>query len=132
MPFIISVPGMTQAGSRSDEAVSLLDIFPTLADITGLKAPKNIEGESLKPLLLNPKSKKDSPAVIEYKRGNVAVRGDRFRYIKYSDGDEELYDHTKDPNEWHNLAKNKKYAKEMQRLSRWLPREFAAEPKGSH
>lgn len=131
VPFIISVPGMTQAGSRSNEAVSLLDIFPTLADITGLKAPKKLEGESLKPLLVNPNAKKDSPAVIEYKRGNVAIRGDRFRYIKYVNGEEELYDHEQDPNEWHNLAKNKKYAKEIQRLSRWLPKEFAPEPKGS-
>lgn len=128
VPLIISVPGMTKAGSHSNEAVSLLDIYPTLADITGLTAPKKIEGESLMPLLIDPHAKKATPAVIEYRRGNVAVRGDRFRYIKYVNGDEELYDHKNDPNEWKNLASESKYKKEIKELSKWIPKKFAVEP----
>ncbi|MGB0762086.1 MAG: iduronate-2-sulfatase, partial [Rubripirellula sp.] len=56
------------------------------------------------PLLKDSKARWTEPAVIEFRRGNAAVRDARYRYIRYSDGGEELYDHATDPAEWHNLV----------------------------
>ena len=89
---------------------------------------------SIVPLLKNPETKWDLPAVTEYKRGQCAVRSERFRYIRYSDGTEELYDHSKDPNEWTNLAEKKSYRKVMDELGRSIPKKFApdAPSKGAY
>jgi hypothetical protein len=53
------------------------------------------------------------------------VRSERYRYIRYKDGTEELYDHANDPNEWHNLAAEPRHAAAKEALRRWLPREWA-------
>jgi hypothetical protein len=72
--------------------------------------------------------------VTEYKRGQCAVRSERFRYIRYSDGTEELYDHSKDPNEWTNLAAKKSHRKVMDELGGSIPNKFApdAPSKGAY
>jgi len=61
------------------------------------------------------------PALMTNGRGNHAVRSDRWRYIRYNDGSEELYDHSKDPWEWTNLAKQSKYAEVIKEHKKWLP-----------
>ena len=65
------------------------------------------------------------PAVIEFRRGNAAVRTDRYRYIRYYDGGEELYDHKADPHEWHNLAASKDHQTLKQELAGWIAKEWA-------
>ncbi len=65
------------------------------------------------------------PALTTYLRGNHAVRDDRWRYIRYADGGEELYDHRTDPNEWTNLAGDPRYSRVKARLARWLPQRDA-------
>ena len=55
--------------------------------------------------------------------GNHAVRSDRFRYIRYHDGSEELYDHDLDPQEWINIVDDPEYAHVKADLARWLPEE---------
>jgi len=104
VPFIIVAPGMKK-GQISDRPVSLLDIYPTLLELAGLPANEKNEGRSLVPLLKDPKAEW-TPAIMTMGKGNYAVRSDRWRYIQYRDGTEELYDHEKDPWEWTNLAKS--------------------------
>lgn len=121
VPLIIVAPGVTRPGTRCDRPVSLIDIYPTLIDLCGLKPKPELDGISLVPLLENPNSAWARPAVMTYMRGNHAVRDQRWRYICYADGTEELYDHRKDPHEWHNIAVDPANAEVIQRLKRWLP-----------
>ena len=69
-----------------------------------LPANPLLEGVSLKPLLENPAAAWNHVAISTLEQNNHAVRDERWRYIRYADGSEELYDHQNDPNEWHNLA----------------------------
>jgi arylsulfatase A-like enzyme len=101
--------------------VSLLDLYPTLADLCGLPARAELEGQSLRPLLKNPKAEWERPAVITWQKGNHAVRSERWRYIRYRTGEEELYDHQTDPNEWNNLASDPKLAELRKQMAKWLP-----------
>jgi arylsulfatase A-like enzyme len=110
VPFIIVAPGVTTPGSSTDKAVSLLDIYPTLADLAGLEIPAHVDGNNLRPLLQDPALDWDEAAITTYGYGNYTVRDNRYRYIVYSDGQEELYDHDNDPNEWTNLANDPQYA----------------------
>jgi len=122
VPLIVVAPGVTTPGSRSAEAVSLMDIYPTLAELAGLDVPSHIEGQTLSPLLRNPSATREEPAVTTYGYNNHAVRDERYRYIRYRDGSEELYDHQSDPNEWTNLAAKPGYEQVKAGLARWLPK----------
>lgn len=120
VPMIIAGPGTAQPGVARPQAVSLLDLYPTLVDLCGLpKNPRN-EGLSLVPQLRNPKANRP-PAVITYLEGNHAVRTEQWRYIRYKDGTEELYDCLADPNEWHNIASDPKHTKLKAELAQSLP-----------
>ena len=134
IPFLFSVPGLTKGGTRCSRPVDTLCVYPTLIELCGLKPRKDLDGTSIVPLLKNPETTWDLPAVTEFKRGQCAVRSERFRYIRYSDGTEELYDHSKDPNEWTNLAGEVSYRKVMDELGRSIPKEFApdAPSKGAY
>jgi len=121
VPFIIVAPPITRAGSRCKKPVSLIDIYPTLIELCGLEPKGGLDGVSLVPLLRNPNAAWDRPALMTYQRGNHAVRDERWRYIRYADGTEELYDHGSDPNEWHNVAGQPTNAEVIDRLKRWLP-----------
>jgi arylsulfatase A-like enzyme len=122
VPLIIVAPGVTTPGSKSNKPVSLLDLYPTLMDLAGLPPPAHtLEGTSLAPLLKNPRARWDHVAISTWGYMNHAVQDEEFRYIRYQDGAEELYDHYKDPNEWTNLAGNRKYARVKQRLGKYLP-----------
>lgn len=103
VPFVISAPGFEPA--RCESAVSLVSIFPTLIELCELPEIEGHDGPSLLPLLRNPEFLWQHSAVIEYKRGGVAIRNRHFRYIGYGGAEQELYDHRRDPYEWENLAK---------------------------
>jgi arylsulfatase A-like enzyme len=120
VPLIISAPGITNPGDVSTQAVSLLDLYPTLIELTGLSTNKDLEGESLVPLLENPATERQTPA-ISFWEHSFSVRTERWRYIRYFDGSEELYDHSKDPNEFKNLADRKKYQSLKKDLAQWIP-----------
>jgi arylsulfatase A-like enzyme len=129
--FIVSAPGVTKAGTRCDRTVSAMDIYPMLIDLCGLTAKPGLEGVSIMPLLKNPSAKWEHPAITTYERGNHSVRNERWRYIRYHDGTEELYDHDTDQMEWTNLAGKPQYAKVKQELAKWLPKTDAQDsPKG--
>lgn len=121
VPLAIIAPGVTEPGSRSTRAVNLLDLFPTLVDLTGLPPRADLEGVSLRPLLSNPIMEWERPAVMTFGKGNHAVRSEHYRYIRYANGDEEFYDHSNDPHEWTNLAGDAAFRDEIARHSKWLP-----------
>jgi arylsulfatase A-like enzyme len=127
VPLIVVAPGVTEPGTRTNRPVSLMDMYPTLAELAALDVPSHIEGRSLVPLLENPRTRWDYPAVTTYGFNNHAVRTERYRYIRYSDGSEELYDHEADPNEWTNLAGDPAQAALIAELGRWLPTTNAAD-----
>ncbi|MGQ9731358.1 MAG: sulfatase [Candidatus Zipacnadales bacterium] len=125
------VPGTTQPGGKCARPVSLLDIYPTLLELCDLPMRKELEGHSLVPLLHNPQAAWEYPALTTYGQNNHSVRSERWRYIRYQDGSEELYDHQTDDMEWTNLAGNPQYAEVKAEHARWLPR-VNAEPSPEH
>ncbi len=121
VPLVIAAPGITGAGSTCSRPVSLIDLFPTLTDLTGLPVPASLDGVSLRPLLEQPGLAWNRPAVMTFGRGNHAVRSERYRYIRYANGDEELYDHASDPHEWTNLAGSTAHQATIKEHAAWLP-----------
>jgi choline-sulfatase len=120
VPLIFAGPGV--AAARCKRPVELLDLYPTLADLCGVKAPKGLEGHSLVPLLKKADAARPWPAITTHNQGNHAVRSERWRYVRYADGSEEMYDHENDPHEWANLAKEKKHAAVLAEHRKWLPK----------
>ncbi len=129
IPFVWAGPGIAQ-GAKSNQPVSLIDIYPTLVDLCHLPADPNtntnqkkLDGFSLRPLLENPagggwEGPDFALTYVASKTGTVekagmmshpqdhhaTIRTDRYRYILCTNGEEELYDHQNDPDEWYNLA----------------------------
>ena len=131
VPMIFVVPGLTKAGTSCQRTVSLLDIYPTLSDLCGLPVGKHLEGRSLKPLLTDPEAEWDRPVITTHGRNNHSVRSERWRYIRYRDGTEELYDHENDPMEWTNLAGEAEHAEMKKMLAGRLPKvNVEAGPRG--
>ena len=128
-PLMMVVPGVTQAGGRCERTVSFMDIYPTLADLCDLPIGEHLEGVSLRPLLDNPQARWPRPAITTHGRHNHAVRSERWRYIRYADGSEELYDHWVDPLEWTNLAGDARHAEVKRELAKWLPKVNAPDAK---
>jgi arylsulfatase A-like enzyme len=122
VPFIVVAPGTTKAGDRCARPVGLIDIFPTLIELCELDYVQNLDGQSLVSLLKNPDRVWDRPVLTTYLPGNYSLRSQNFRYIQYSDGGEELYDHRVDPNEWKNLASDPGYTEVKAALARQMPR----------
>ncbi|MEQ1748279.1 MAG: sulfatase [Prosthecobacter sp.] len=132
VPLIIAAPGVTKPGSTSQRPVSLIDLYPTLIELCDLPPRADLDGLSLVPLLRDPAAKRERPALITEQRGNHAVRTDRWRYIRYADGSEELYEHENDPHEWTNLAADPSFLEVIANHRRWLPeKEAAAAPRFS-
>ena len=104
VPLIVVAPGVTDAGGRCARPVNLIDLYPTLVELCGVPQREELAGRSLLPLLEDPEAEWSHPSITTYLPGNHSLRTERWRYIRYKDGDEELYDHDVDPNEWTNLA----------------------------
>ncbi|MDG2219856.1 MAG: sulfatase [Rubripirellula sp.] len=121
VPFIIWAPGMDQ-GKPCKRPVELLSIYPTLIELCGLPARDDLEGISLKPLLINPAKAWPHVALTTFGKQNHAARSETHRYIRYSDGSEELYDLQTDPNEWNNLASDKSLANIKSALAKSFPK----------
>ncbi|MFY0653195.1 MAG: sulfatase [Cyclobacteriaceae bacterium] len=122
IPFIISAPGLKK-GDNCKEAVSLIDIYPTLLDLCDLPTVDGLDGESLVPQLTNPNQPKKTPAISSIGPSYHAIRDEQYRYITYGNGQEELYDHSKDQEEWVNIADNPKYQKIKMKLRKYTPTE---------
>jgi len=121
VPLIFAGPGVAKAG-RVHSPAELLDIYPTLVELCGLTARSDLEGMSLVPQLRNASAKRERPAITSHNQGNHGVRSERWRYIRYADGSEELYDMRTDPNEWTNLAGKSEHASVIAEHRKWLPK----------
>ena len=115
VPLIAAGAG-TRAGAVVETPVSLLDLFPTLGEATGAPVPPDATGESLLASLTNPEAERASLPIATWGAGNHSIRSPRWRYTRYVDGSEELYDHDRDPYEWENLAGNPELAEARREL----------------
>ena len=120
VPLIFAGPGVASA-AKCTQPAELLDIYPTLVELCGLPAKSGLEGHSLLPQLKDAASPRPWPAITTHNVGNHTIRTDRWRYIRYADGSEELYDMPADPHEWTNLARDPQHAEVVRDLGRWLP-----------
>ena len=121
VPLILAGPEIAR-NAVCGEPVELLDLFPTLLERCGFPARPDLEGHSLGPQLREATTPRQWPAITTHNQGNHAVRTRDWRYIRYADGSEELYDHRIDPNEWTNLASRDEMSETLRELRRWLPR----------
>jgi len=119
--FIWKAPGMT-SGGVCDRPVDYSSVYPTLCALTGLPQPGHLEGHDLSPLLKDPKATREVPAITTHGFQNHTVRTQDWRYIRYANGDEELYDETADPLEYTNLAGKPEHAARKAELAKWLPK----------
>lgn len=125
-PLIIRAPGQTSKGTPSKALTEFVDIYPTLCDLAGLDKPPHLEGDSLAPLLNNPKRPWKRAAFSQYPRnhtmGYSLTTGDHRYTVWFDDKEEgkrlftELYDHTKDPQENTNVAADPSYADVLKKL----------------
>ena len=125
VPLMMAGRGITEPGGRCDHPVSLVDVYPTLVDLAGLPRPDRLDGQSLRPLLDDPDTPWERPALTTYYRGNHALRSQAWSYIRYNDGSEELYDRRRDPHEWVNRASDPDLANVKTDLARWIPKQEA-------
>ena len=121
VPLIIAGPGVSAPGESCERTVGLIDLYPTLVEMAGLPANPQNDGRSLVPLLTDPQRAWKHPALTFWGRYNTAVRTEQYRYIRYEDGSEELYDHETDPNEWDNLAGDDSTASIRNQLRQHIP-----------
>ncbi|MGI9244897.1 MAG: sulfatase-like hydrolase/transferase, partial [Verrucomicrobiales bacterium] len=133
VPLIIrvpeGVPGLpegTAPGGVCSRPVNLLSLYPTLTELCGLPPKGDNSAPSLRTLLQDPQ--RDWPHVsvtFSARAGTYSVSADRWRYIRYADGGEELYDISEDPYEWHNLAGRAEHAATLDGLRARGPQKFA-------
>ncbi len=128
-PLIVVTPQMSRRGVGCAGIVEFVDIYPTLADLHGLPAPKDLAGTSLKRLLHDPNLRGKKMAFTQVQRGGVAgrsVRTERWRYTEWDQGKQgvELYDHDSDPGEYYNLAEDSRHAVIIQELSKAIQRDM--------
>ncbi len=116
-----TLPQGTPAGAQCERIVSLVDLFPTLCELCSVEPQPNLDGRSLVPLLKDATTAWDHPALSAYDFAEFSVRVEGWRYTRYIDDSEELYDEARDPYEWTNLAYDPKYADVKRRLAAHIP-----------
>lgn len=124
IPFVMKVPGMRSNGSECSAPVDMIHVYPTLLSLCDLPTKDDLDGLDMTPLLNNPESTWETPAIMELYRGNVAVRSEEWRYIRYHDGGEELYNLKRDPQEFKNLAGDKKYQTILEDHKKWATNDW--------
>ena len=136
-PLIIAGPGIASKGRATERIVELLDIYPTLAALAGVRAPRGLHGRSLAPLLRDPSAKWDHPALTQLRRGagaarfmGYSIRTGKWRYTEWDRGTRgiELYDEAADPGESDNLAASPRYDTVVAEMQRLLRRHVRVEP----
>jgi arylsulfatase A-like enzyme len=131
VPLILAGPGVA-SGARCLQPVELLDLYPTLAERCHLEAPDNLEGHSLVPQLQDAGHYRPWPAITTHNSNNHSIRDERWRWIVYADGSQELYDLKEDPNEWRNRIDDPAASPQAKRLAEWLPKVNLPPVSGSH
>jgi len=118
VPLIITGPNIKRG--KTAAPVGLIDLYPTILDLAGLPENPANAGRTLRPFLTGTGEERE-PITSVYGRNNFAVIDERYRYIRYENGEEELYDLLNDPNEWDNIAGNPKYAEVKRKLAAKVP-----------
>ena len=150
-PLMMAGPGIAARGGVSRRIIELIDLYPTLSDLTNVPPPEGLEGRSLRPLLSDPHADWDHPAFSQSRRALASLGGDagggrgrgagrggaaggpavgysvrteRWRYIEWDDGrlGRELYDQFNDPGELRNLAASPFYAPDVAQMKQLLTR----------
>jgi len=121
VPLVIVAPGVTPNGAVAQSPISQVDLYPTLAELCGIKGPKNLQGQSLNPMLKDPNATGRGWAVTQGTNG-YSLRTARWRYTEWDAGKlgRELYDHEADPKEIKNLASDPAYEQTVEELSTQL------------
>lgn len=122
IPLVLVVPDVTVPGSVCEHPVDMSALYPTLLELCHLPPDGQCDGRSVAGLLRNPLDEWTNPALMTYLPGNHAIRSRRWRFIRYADGSEELYDHEVDPHEWTNLASDERMEEVLVEHRRWLPK----------
>ena len=130
VPLIFAGPGVTK-DAICHESAELLDIYPTLVELCGLPTRSGLEGHSLMPELRDANAPREWPSITTHNAGNSSVRTKQWRYIRYADHSEELYDETKDIEEKNNLANDPRYTAIKADLAKSLPSGYADPAPGS-
>ena len=125
VPFILSVPWLEgQHGGATQKVTELVDVFPTISELTGMKAPAGLQGQSLVPLLEDTGSCewKKTEAFTISRSGGESLRNEKWRFNQWGHGDAgfELYDRVNDPEEFTNLAGEPEYAAIEEKLRKRL------------
>jgi arylsulfatase A-like enzyme len=134
VPLIIAAPAAQANGTPSQAPVGLIDLYPTLTELCGVKRPDNLQGQSLVPMLNNARTMGRGWTLSQVTRGGGGARGagtrffghslrtPRYRYTEWGEGEKgrELYDHSNDPKELTNLADKPDHATTVAELSKQL------------
>jgi len=118
--LVVRAPGLPPG--RAHAPVNLIDVYPTLLDLAGLPPKQGLEGDSLVPWIRDPNLGRARPALTTFGPRNHALRSERWHFIRYANGDEELYDHWADPHEWTNVATLPQFAAVKAAMSEWFPK----------
>ncbi len=126
VPLFIHAPGVSQDGQSSQQAVTLTDVYPTLCDLAQIPIPDQCDGTTLVPQLRDVSAKREQLSLTSFQFTNEpiashAVSDTRYRYIRYGNGFEELYDLDSDPNEFNNLAGTAGHVQIQARLAAHIP-----------
>ncbi len=134
MPLVVAAPGLSE-GQNTTKPVELLDLYPTLADLCNLTPPENLEGKSLRSLMVDPNDPSwNKPAVTQVwnnkKAWGYSIRNERYRYTEWLEGraGRELYDHANDSEEVTNLAKMPEHAETVAQFSNQLVKYVGLKP----
>ena len=120
MPLVFAGPKIA-TNATCVQPAELLDIYPTLADLCDLPQPQGLEGHSLTPQLADATVTRAWPAITTHNHDNHSVRSLDWRYIRYADGSEELYNLHEDPQEWKNVAQDGEFTSIKESHRRLLP-----------
>jgi arylsulfatase A-like enzyme len=123
VPMLWVLPDGRNAGGVCQRPVSLLDIYPTIVEMLGQEPLAAHQGRSLRPLLDDPEAPRSAPVLSTWHYKNHSLRDQRWHYIRYRDGTEELYDHQTDASEHRNLADERRFREVVERMRTFLPRE---------
>ena len=130
VPLFIHAPGVSKDGEKTRQPATLTDVYPTLCELADLPIPSQCDGLSLVSQLKNPGAKRDRLALCSFQFGNErnpshGVADERYRFIRYGNSFEELYDLQNDPHEYENLIDNPQFASVKTRLANGIPENSA-------
>ncbi|MFP4845012.1 sulfatase [Winogradskyella sp. PE311] len=120
-PLLFAGPNLPK-GKKINAPVEMLSLYPTLIELSGIPPYERNEGNSLVAMMQNDEGLDEARAITTFGMNNHAIKMNGYRYIRYEDGKEEFYNHSEDPNEWHNEAGNPKYKTKIDELKALLPK----------